>query len=82
MGAQKLSKTAKKVWESYFGDKEWGIDNYNNKIFKGAYRDEDSEYGWDIDHIYPKSLGGVNDIKNLRPLHIWANRHRNNNIFD
>lgn len=31
-----------------------------------------SEFGWEADHIYPKSRGGNSDINNLQPLH-WQN---------
>ncbi len=32
-----------------------------------------SVFGWEIDHIYPKSKGGDENLINLRPMH-----HRNN----
>lgn len=31
-----------------------------------------SEYGWEIDHIYPATLGGLTEINNLQPLY-WEN---------
>lgn len=33
-------------------------------------------YGWEIDHIYPKSLGGNDDIENLRALHYLNNKSK------
>ena len=78
MSTQKLSDEAKKVWENYFGDKDKGTDYRGNLICKAAYNDENSEYGWDIDHVNPKSRGGSNNIKNLKPLLISENRKKGN----
>lgn len=36
------------------------------------YGNINSQYGWEIDHIYPVSLGGNDGIVNLQPLH-WQN---------
>lgn len=49
-------------------------------IHYSDYKDRDSDYGWEIDHIYPKALleeAGVpeeliNDPRNLRPMN-WKN---------
>lgn len=35
-----------------------------------------SEFGWEIDHIKPVSLGGGDEINNLQPLHWQNNRHK------
>lgn len=37
---------------------------------------EHSTYGWEIDHIIPKSRGGSDFISNLRPLWWQANAAR------
>ena len=36
------------------------------------YRNVNSDYGWEIDHIYPKSRGGEDDEINMRPMN-WRN---------
>ena len=38
-------------------------------IVRDKYGMPDNEYGWDIDHIYPRSLGGDDNPKNLRAMH-------------
>lgn len=41
-------------------------------IMRSAYGDRDSDYGWEVDHIFPEALGGDDNIRNLRPMH-WEN---------
>ena len=40
-------------------------------IFRQEYG-QTTDYGWEIDHIHPVSLGGTDNLDNLRPLH-WKN---------
>jgi hypothetical protein len=53
---------------------EWRYDALGYVIRFSAYGDRSSEWGWEFDH-YPiaYSLGGSDDITNLRPLHYLPN---------
>ena len=39
-----------------------------------------SAYGWEVDHILPKSKGGANDLNNLQPLHHENNAAKGNDF--
>ena len=41
-------------------------------ILRNAHGNRNSKFGWEIDHVYPVSLGGDNEEKNLRPMQ-WEN---------
>lgn len=66
-----------RIWE-----KASDIDGYDGDVIRkdtcGAwiiysdYGNRDSEYGWEIDHTYPESMGGGDEEINLRPMH-WKN---------
>ena len=45
-------------------------------------RSSETNFGWEVDHIKPKSDGGTNDISNLRPLHWMNNLSKSDNYPD
>ncbi len=45
---------------------------------KDKYGTEEN-LGWEIDHVYPVSKGGTDDLANLRPMNWQNNRSKNEN---
>ena len=41
-------------------------------VLRSHYGQRDSIYGWEIDHIYPQTLGGDDNLENLRVMQ-WEN---------
>ena len=39
-----------------------------------------TDHGWEIDHIFPVSLGGTDELSNLQPLH-WENKKRKGDCY-
>ncbi len=46
-------------------------------IVRDKYAQPENEYGWEIDHIYPLSMGGDDNLKNLRAMHCANARSKN-----
>lgn len=81
--------TAEKLWKDVFGNNEWANDCFGTYIHRDDYGDYNKQrfsptgsgkkynYGWDIDHIRPKSnFPSLNDAdfwNNFEPMH-----HSNN----
>jgi hypothetical protein len=53
----------------------WRADAFGNLIYYYHYGRRDSEYGWEIDHIFPL---GPNQLWNLQPLQWYANVRKSN----
>lgn len=52
------------------------VDRYGNEMRFGDYGNEQSELGWEIDHIQPVAEGGLDMLSNLQPLQWKKNREK------
>lgn len=72
----------KSVWIKTVGNMIEGKDRAGAIINLSQYGNTSSELnkGWEIDHIKPRSLGGSDNINNLRALH-WQNNRSKKDDF-
>ncbi len=80
---------ALEIWDSIFGAKKWATDCFGTWMYRDDYGETDKKrnnrpdgtgkyysYGWEIDHIKPKSKFGEESdadlMNNFEPLH-WEN---------
>ena len=66
-------ETAMRLWNKTFGKETSVFDFSGRNIVKGAYNDRNSEFAWNVDHIYPQSKGGATNDSNLIVCHILTN---------
>ena len=55
----------------------WRRDSKGKKIRKGSYGTK-GKFGWELDHIKPKSKGGPDKPKNIQALHWKENLTKSN----
>lgn len=49
-------------------------------IIWNQYGNRASDFGWEIDHVYPVALGGGDELENLRAMH-WENNNAKGNDY-
>ncbi len=49
------------------------MDDFGFTMHRHEYGNRSSPFGWEVDHIHPKSMGGLNVFHNLRPLNCRKN---------
>lgn len=65
------------VWEKASAIQGFDKDKFRRDccgaiIAKDKYGDIESSFGWQIDHVYPTSKGGTDELENLRAMQ-WQN---------
>lgn len=73
-----------KVWEKAkimegYKPSEWRKDMCDKIMHFNRHGDTNSQYGWEIDHIYPVCIGGSDDLTNLQPLQ-WQNNRKKGDL--
>lgn len=54
----------------------WRWDVCGKVMCFSQHGNTNSEFGWEIDHIIPRSRGGPTVLENLQPLNWKTNRHK------
>lgn len=77
--------TIRAVWnkgEVIFGydSTHWRRDAFGHIIRFEDYGNEESRYGWHIDHIKPVALSGFDGLTNLEPLY-WKTNMIKSDLF-
>lgn len=66
-------ETAMALWTKRYGKTVRVKDFSGREMDKGSYDNRNSKYGWNLDHILPKSKGGKDTESNLICVHIETN---------
>lgn len=73
-------ETAMRLWTSRYGKEKKVVDYAGRMMDKAAYGDRNSEFGWNLDHIFPESKGGKTADYNLVCCHILTNDEKADKI--
>ena len=60
---------AMSIWKKTYGKATKAKDFAGREMDKGAYDQRGSKFGWNLDHILPKSRGGKDTESNLICCH-------------
>jgi hypothetical protein len=63
-------KKAMNLWKQTFGEATEAKDYRGRSIYKSAYGQHGSQFGWDVHHKQPKSQGGTDAFDNLQIVHV------------
>ena len=75
-----MERWVKDFWENEFGENNAACDFAGYEIWKESYGQPRSQYGWNIDHILPTSIGGTDHAYNLQITSIFSNSQRGNRM--
>ena len=73
-------ETAMRLWASRYGKTQRVRDYAGRMMDRAAYGDRGSQYGWNLDHIFPQSKGGKTADHNLVCCHILTNDEKADKI--
>jgi 5-methylcytosine-specific restriction endonuclease McrA len=63
-------KKSMSLWEKTFGEATEAYDNRNRLVYKAAYGQKGSDFGWEVHHKLPKNKGGTDAYDNLQIVHV------------
>jgi hypothetical protein len=63
-------KKAMNLWKQAVGKAIEAKDCRGRLIYKAAYGQHGSEFGWDVHHRCPKNQGGTDAVDNLQIVHV------------
>lgn len=66
------------LWEKEFGNVAEAKDFAGRTIHKCAFGQNNSQYGWDVDHIQPLSKNGKDIHENKQIVHVITNDEKGN----